>query len=271
MSAAPAIPVARERVPRARAPYENWRPPVISLFLLVPVGADGLLLADMTGRGDLVVPAGSVEDGETPEQAAQRVLFGAPRDLRVLRRVAVDQVQMRRRKVITHIVAALPLTQDDVADLAYCDRLPLQGGRLRQWRGIRDREAPGDRRARGAWRLSRGGHRRLVPARHSPPRSPAGHCDLPGTTGLTPRSPRGGTHASAGSWRPHRPGRSGRSRRTRVRTPFPEIAPLRATDPTPRPVEQTTSAHREGNSTWQGRESEVPPWVRRSRRWPWRR
>ncbi|GAA1153248.1 hypothetical protein GCM10009654_06010 [Streptomyces hebeiensis] len=108
-------------LPRSRVPYENWRPPVIGVTLLVPVGADELLVADATGCGDIVLPTGSVENDESPEQAAQRALQGTRRDLPVLRQVAVNQVQMRRRKVISHLVATHPLTHEDAADLAYRD------------------------------------------------------------------------------------------------------------------------------------------------------
>ncbi|MGW3661168.1 hypothetical protein ACWD6R_38525 [Streptomyces sp. NPDC005151] len=80
-----------------------------------------LLLVDITGHGDLMLPTGSMEVGETPEQAAQPVLLGASNTLTILRRVAVDQVQTRRRKVITHIVATQPLAQDDAAVLFYRD------------------------------------------------------------------------------------------------------------------------------------------------------
>ncbi|MFD8965089.1 hypothetical protein ACFV0C_08805 [Streptomyces sp. NPDC059568] len=91
------------------------------MTVLVPVGADGLLTADVTGHGDLVLPVGNVEDHQTPEEAAQLVLPGAPNGLPILRRVAVDQVQMRRRKVVTHIVVTSSLTQKDAMGLAYRD------------------------------------------------------------------------------------------------------------------------------------------------------
>lgn len=113
---APAAPLVR-----ARAPYENWRPPIIGVTVLVPVGADELLTADATGCGCLVLPTGTVEEGQTPEQAAQFVLPGAPNGLPVLRRVAVDQVQTRRRTVITHIVVTSPLTHAGAAALTYRD------------------------------------------------------------------------------------------------------------------------------------------------------
>jgi hypothetical protein len=64
---------------RKTGPYENWRPPVIGVSLLVPVGADTLVVADL--RGLTMMPTGSVHDGQTPEQAAQDVLRGTPNGL----------------------------------------------------------------------------------------------------------------------------------------------------------------------------------------------
>lgn len=121
MSAALAIPAARVRVPRARAPYENWRPPIAGVIVLAPVGADGLLVVDTLGRGDYAIPVGFVNDGQDLEQAAQLTLTGLPGGLSIQRRVALDQVQMRRRKVITHIVVTTPLTERDAARLTYHD------------------------------------------------------------------------------------------------------------------------------------------------------
>ncbi|MGW3563046.1 hypothetical protein ACWDSL_03930 [Streptomyces sp. NPDC000941] len=86
----------------------------------MPVEGDQLLVTDMTGRGDILLPAGPVYDKQTPEQAAQAVLRGASSGL-VHRQVAVDCVQMRRRKVITHIVATKYLARTDVAHLTYRD------------------------------------------------------------------------------------------------------------------------------------------------------
>ncbi|MFJ6574166.1 hypothetical protein ACIQNU_42925 [Streptomyces sp. NPDC091292] len=104
-----------------KKPYENWRPPLIGVTLLVPVGVDGLLVADTTGHGDITLPTGSVEADEPPERAARRVLRGTRDELPVLRRVAVRQVQMRRRRVISHLIATRPLTRDDTAGLTYRD------------------------------------------------------------------------------------------------------------------------------------------------------
>ncbi|MFE5092577.1 hypothetical protein ACFRCI_19980 [Streptomyces sp. NPDC056638] len=85
------------------------------------MAGDGLLLADMTGRGGLALPVGPVEDGETPEQAAQQVLVGAPSGLPILRRVVVDEVRMRRRKITTDILVIGPVTREDTAFLSYRD------------------------------------------------------------------------------------------------------------------------------------------------------
>jgi hypothetical protein len=79
------------------------------------------LVADMMGRGDFRIPVGSVNDDQAAEQAAQFTLPGLPGGLPIRRCVAVDEVQMRRRKVITHIVVTAPLTEADAARLAYRD------------------------------------------------------------------------------------------------------------------------------------------------------
>ncbi|MFJ5779300.1 hypothetical protein [Streptomyces sp. NPDC093094] len=101
------------------APYENWRPPVIGVSLLVPVGADGITVVDLCGMP--MLPVGAVGDGQTPQEAGYRVLTDPSGGLRLLRRVAVDRRQMRRRKVITHIIAAAPMTREAVTCLAYRD------------------------------------------------------------------------------------------------------------------------------------------------------
>jgi hypothetical protein len=105
--------------PRARAPYENWRPPVVGVSVLVPVGARHLVMTDL--RGLLALPTGSVETGRSIEEAAQAVLTGLTEGLPVRRRVVEDQVQMRRRKVITHMVATNPLTYEEATALTYRD------------------------------------------------------------------------------------------------------------------------------------------------------
>lgn len=87
--------------------------------MLVPVGADHLLTADTPGCRSLVLPTGIVNEGETPEQAAQSLLEGTPGGLPGLRRVAVDQVQMQRRKIITYFVVTQPLTRLQAATLIY--------------------------------------------------------------------------------------------------------------------------------------------------------
>ncbi|MFM9629841.1 MULTISPECIES: hypothetical protein [Streptomyces] len=114
------MPVLRGVDPARRtAPYENWRPPVIGVSLLVPVGSDSLVVADL--RDLILMPTGSVHDGRKPSEAAHDVLRGAPEGLPVLRRVALACTQMRRRKVITHIWATAPMSREDVGALSYHD------------------------------------------------------------------------------------------------------------------------------------------------------
>jgi hypothetical protein len=114
------LPLAPTAVPRPRAPYENWRPPVIGVSVLVPVGADELALACLLGS-ILVLPTGTVEHDQSPEEAAQAVLTGLPYGLPLQRRVAVYQAQMRRRKVITHLVVTDPLTRGMAETLTHHD------------------------------------------------------------------------------------------------------------------------------------------------------
>src|SRR2546423_14942376 len=104
---------------RRRSAYENWRPPVIGVQLLVPVGADCLLVAETLGS--IVLPVDAVHDRETPWEAAQHVLRGAPNGVPALRHVLLDQKQMRRRKVITHVLATASMSRGDVAPLTYRD------------------------------------------------------------------------------------------------------------------------------------------------------
>ncbi|MBO3681719.1 hypothetical protein [Streptomyces sp. NEAU-YJ-81] len=85
----------------------------------MPVETTHLLVAEL--RGDLLVPCGPVHNGQAPERAASKVLLGAPRGILVLRQVAVDWVQMRRRQIITYVVATKPLTHADAARLTYRD------------------------------------------------------------------------------------------------------------------------------------------------------
>ncbi len=115
------MPTATATVPaqRRHSPYEDWRPPVIGVSLLVPVGADCITVVDL--RGMLMLPVGGVYDGQTPEEAGYRVLADPSGGLRLLRRVAVDWVQTRRRKVITHVMAAAPMTHGAVTSLVYRD------------------------------------------------------------------------------------------------------------------------------------------------------
>ncbi|MFI0772582.1 hypothetical protein ACH4TQ_48160 [Streptomyces sp. NPDC021218] len=85
----------------------------------MPVETSHLLLAEICG--DLLVPCGPAHNGNAPEQAAQNILLGAPNGIPVLRRVAVDWVQMRRRQIFTYVVATKPLTYADAACLTYRD------------------------------------------------------------------------------------------------------------------------------------------------------
>ncbi|MDN3061262.1 hypothetical protein PH213_43615 [Streptomyces sp. SRF1] len=85
----------------------------------MPVETSHLLVAEL--RGDLLVPCGPAHNGQAPEQAAQSVLLGAPSGIPILRRVAVDRVQMRRRQIFTYVVAAQPLTYADAVCLTYRD------------------------------------------------------------------------------------------------------------------------------------------------------
>ncbi len=69
------IPALRSADPEQRtAPYENWRPPVIGVSLLVPVGPDSLVVADLNDL--IVMPTGSVYDGQKSREAAHYVLHG---------------------------------------------------------------------------------------------------------------------------------------------------------------------------------------------------
>ncbi|MGX1915365.1 hypothetical protein ACWIID_42115 [Streptomyces phaeochromogenes] len=77
------------------------------------------MVADLFGT--IIVPTGSVHDGQKPAEAAQDVLRGAPDGLPLLRRVALSCVQMRRRKIITHVLATEPMTREDAGRLSYRD------------------------------------------------------------------------------------------------------------------------------------------------------
>ncbi|MFF7754943.1 hypothetical protein ACFZCP_38230 [Streptomyces sp. NPDC007971] len=92
---------------------------MVGVALLVPVGPDCPAVADL--QGTLMLPVGGVHDGQTLEEAAHRVLSGPANGLQLLRRVAVDWVQKRRRKVITHVLAAAPTTAAAVEELVYRD------------------------------------------------------------------------------------------------------------------------------------------------------
>jgi hypothetical protein len=103
---------------RHSAAYEDWRPPIVGVALLMPVGADCLAVADL--RGMLMLPVGDVHRGQTLEEAAQRVL-ASHEGFPFLRRVVVDRVQTRRRKVITHVLASAPMTYAAVDGLTCRD------------------------------------------------------------------------------------------------------------------------------------------------------
>jgi hypothetical protein len=115
----PAAATAEIPAQRRRVAYENWRPPVIGVQLLVPVGAGCLLVAETLGS--IVLPVDAVHGGESSWQAAQHVLLGASETIPVLRRVVLDQKQIRRRKVITHVLATASMSRGDVAPLTYRD------------------------------------------------------------------------------------------------------------------------------------------------------
>lgn len=111
--------------PRRHGLYENWKPPVVGVCLLLPVGADCLSVADL--RGMLTLPVGTVDNGQTLEQAAHAVVTGPPTPLLNLRHVAVHEIQTRRRKVITHVLAATTMAHDTVATLRYRDPRAVLG------------------------------------------------------------------------------------------------------------------------------------------------
>lgn len=112
------MPATSAIAAQRRAAYEDWRPPVVGIALLMPVGADCLAVADL--RGMLMLPVGDVRVGQSPEEAAQRVL-ASREGLPLLRRVVVDRVQTRRRKVITHVLASAPMTCAAADNMAYRD------------------------------------------------------------------------------------------------------------------------------------------------------
>ncbi|WP_371792271.1 hypothetical protein OG285_25085 [Streptomyces sp. NBC_01471] len=89
------------------------------MSLLVPVGADALVVADLLGG--VMMPSGPVHEGQTPEQAAHQILRGAPGGLPALRRVALAWVQTRRRKIITYVLATASIPRETVGRLNYRD------------------------------------------------------------------------------------------------------------------------------------------------------
>ncbi|MET7474681.1 hypothetical protein ABZT17_10035 [Streptomyces sp. NPDC005648] len=92
---------------------------MIGVSLLVPVGPDSLVVADL--RELILIPTGPVYDGQQPREAAHSVLRGAKEGLPLLRRVALTCTRMRRRKVITHVWATEPMTREAVGHLEYRD------------------------------------------------------------------------------------------------------------------------------------------------------
>ncbi|MET9914900.1 hypothetical protein ABZZ74_51010 [Streptomyces sp. NPDC006476] len=114
------MPAATVATPAPRgATYENWRPPIVGVALLVPVGAHCLAVADL--RGMLMLPVGDVHPGQSVEEAAHNVLHPAAEGLQLLRQVAVDRIQTRRRTITTHLLASLPATRAVVDNLTYRD------------------------------------------------------------------------------------------------------------------------------------------------------
>ncbi|MBP5941685.1 hypothetical protein F3K43_41540 [Streptomyces sp. LBUM 1476] len=100
-----------------KTPYTNWRPPLIGVSLFVPVDGDALLVAKT--MGGIVLPVGGVREGQTVEHAAREVLPGG--ELPHLRRVFTDRRQMRRRAVVTHVLATAAMSQDETLPFAYRD------------------------------------------------------------------------------------------------------------------------------------------------------
>ncbi|REH18374.1 hypothetical protein SAMN05428941_0062 [Streptomyces sp. 2114.2] len=113
------IATAPAPVPRRHAPHENWKPPAVGICLLLPVGARCLAIADL--QGILTLPVGTVNKGQTLEQASHAVLPGLQSHRLNLRHVAVHEVQARRKKVVTHVLAARAVTHDTVTTLRYRD------------------------------------------------------------------------------------------------------------------------------------------------------
>lgn len=104
---------------RPRAPYENWRPPLLGVCLVVPVEGGGLLMAEL--HGALMLPVGPMTEEQTPEQVANVVLQGTAHGLPGLRCVVVDEAQMRRRKVTVCVLITDPLTRAEARHLTYRD------------------------------------------------------------------------------------------------------------------------------------------------------
>ncbi|MFC8727067.1 MULTISPECIES: NUDIX hydrolase [Streptomyces] len=105
---------------RRRAAYENWRPPIVGVSVLAIVRNGRLLLLQLHD-GSYVLPTANVEDGQSPEEAAQGALAGLVPGLPVQRQVVVDRVQMRRRRVFSHVVVTEALTAPEVRALTFRD------------------------------------------------------------------------------------------------------------------------------------------------------
>ncbi|MFB7512858.1 hypothetical protein [Streptomyces sp. NPDC056144] len=115
-----AMPLAHAPAPiRPQDPYENWRPPIVGVGVLAPVGTDHLVLVRTCGIWS--IPTGAVESAQDVEDAARSVLTGLSEGLPIHRHVAVQNVQMRRRQVITHTVVTRPLLPEEVTHLVYRD------------------------------------------------------------------------------------------------------------------------------------------------------
>ncbi|MFF4456792.1 hypothetical protein [Streptomyces goshikiensis] len=101
------------------SPYQDWRSPLVGWALLVPVvggGCGDILVADVSGQSDLVLPVGSVDDNQPAPDIAS-ILTG----VRVYTLLVEDTTQMRRRKVTTRVLATLPVQRDEVPALTYRD------------------------------------------------------------------------------------------------------------------------------------------------------
>lgn len=62
-------PTSAEPVGLRGRPYENWRPPILWAAVLVRVEQEHLLLNDISGRGDLVLPGTLLTARQAPTDA----------------------------------------------------------------------------------------------------------------------------------------------------------------------------------------------------------